>query len=72
MLSLSFLGKNGRARLTPVSRAQSRRPLIEFDDSSDGDAPEEDVGSLDFDFYDLDNLVEAASSTRTATSKSLK
>ena len=49
MSSLSFLGKNGRARLTPVSRAQSRCPLIDFDASSDDDAPEEDGGGLDFD-----------------------
>ena len=58
--------------MTPVSRTQSRRNLVKFDTSSDDDAPEEDGGGLDFDLYDLVYLEEAASSTRTATSKSLK
>ena len=72
MSSLSFLVKNGRLQLTPVNRAQIIRPLIQFNASSDNDALEEDSGGLDFDLYDLVYLEEAASSTRTATSKSLK
>ena len=64
MSSLSFLGNNGRAQLTPVSRAQSRRPFIKFDASSDDDAPEEDGGGLGF---DLDDLEEDMLSICTAT-----